>query len=198
MRAVSNLLFQTAITMAIFSKDRDVRDRDAILPSSVSTEGVTRREATMFDREKNANQTGGGAADAFLGKGTKVTGTLVFEGTGRIEGRVEGEISAQDVLTIGEGATVSAKITGTLVVIEGHVTGDVIARQRLELRATGRVHGNVSTPSLVVHEGAILDGQCKMGGIDSKPARDVPGTTATKVLDRARESAIEVAATLSR
>jgi cytoskeletal protein CcmA (bactofilin family) len=184
--------------MAIFGKDRDGRDRDAILPSSISTDGVAPREGTMFEREKSTNQTGGGAADAFLGKGTKVTGTLVFEGTGRIEGRVEGEISAQDVLTIGEGATVNAKITGTLVVIEGHVTGDVTARQRLELRASGRVHGNVTTPSLVVHEGAILDGQCKMGGVETKATHEVPEKTATKVLDRARDTAMEVASTLSR
>ena len=49
----------------------------------------------------------------------------------RIEGQVDGEIAAQDVLTVGEGAMVNAKIAGTTIIIEGQVTGDVTARQRL-------------------------------------------------------------------
>lgn len=155
----------------------------------------------MGERERSMGQFGSGPMDAFLGKGTKVTGKLVFEGTGRIEGHVEGEISAQDVLTIGDGAVVSAKVSGTSIVIEGQVNGDVIARQRLELRASARVHGNVTTPSLIVQEGALLDGQCSMSGAEAKPhrekaERDKP--EATQNLDRTRDSAMQVAATLSR
>ena len=100
--------------------------------------------------------------DAFLGKGTTLTGTLVLAGPGRIEGQVDGEIAAQDTLTIGEGATVNASVTGTTIIVEGHVTGDVTARQRIELRASGCIHGNVTTPSLVIHEGATLEGHCAM------------------------------------
>ena len=79
----------------------------------------------MGERDRSSHFTGVGGMDAFLGKGTKITGKLVFEGAGRIEGQVDGEISAQDVLTVGEGALVNAKIAGTTVVIEGQVTGDV-------------------------------------------------------------------------
>jgi len=149
----------------------------------------------MGERERS----GVGGIDAFLGKGTKITGKLVFDGTGRIEGQVDGEISAQDTLTIGEGATVNAKITGTTVIVEGHVTGDVIARQRLELRASGRVQGNITAPSLVVQEGAKIDGQCSMAGADSKGFRDKPtDTAATHSLDRTRDSAVQVATALNR
>jgi cytoskeletal protein CcmA (bactofilin family) len=93
---------------------------------------------------------------------------------------------------------VSAKITGTTVVVEGQVTGDVVARQRLELRSSGRVHGNIAAPSLVVQEGAKLDGQCSMGGGDAKGQRDKPEAAATANLDRARDSALQVATSLSR
>ena len=197
--AVSNLLREDGICMAIFGREREGRDK-AQEPAAASTAAVpvAPREGTMFDRERSTNQ-GGTATDAFLGKGAKVTGTLVFEGTGRIEGRVEGEITAQDVLTIGDGATVNAKITGTLVIVEGHVTGDVVAKQRLELRASGRVHGNVSAPSLIVHEGAILDGQCSMGGVQSKSqaAQPTPDVPATRILDKARDTAKEVSSTIN-
>src|SRR5205823_5338528 len=104
---------------------------------------------------------------AFLGKGCRVTGKLQFEGTVRIEGHVEGEISAQDALIVGESAVVNAQITGSSIVIHGRVTGDVTAQKRLEIRAPGKLFGNIATPSLVIHEGVVFEGQCAMGGPDA-------------------------------
>lgn len=123
----------------------------------------------MFERDREASQPADASAtSAFLGKGSRVTGKLVFEGTVRIEGHVEGEISAQDTLIIGESAVVNATITGASVVVHGRVTGDITARKRLEIRAPGKLFGNISTPSLVIHEGVIFEGQCTMGGADAQ------------------------------
>jgi cytoskeletal protein CcmA (bactofilin family) len=119
----------------------------------------------MFEREKMRPEDGS-ATSAFLGKGSRITGKLAFEGTARIEGQVDGEITAQETLTIGEAAVVKARITGGTVIVHGQVTGDITARTRIELRAPGRVVGNISTPSLVIHEGSVLEGQCSMSGGD--------------------------------
>jgi cytoskeletal protein CcmA (bactofilin family) len=110
----------------------------------------------------------GSGSNAFLGKGSRVVGKLTFEGPVRIEGQIEGEITAQDALTIGESAVVNAQIVGNTVVIQGHVTGDVTARKRLEIRAPGRLHGNISSPSLVIQEGVVFEGQCNMGAGDAQ------------------------------
>lgn len=198
---VPNLL--SARPMALFGKEKT---QDAIPPAAPPPrpEPIAppkEREVVMGERDRGTSQFGGvGGIDAFLGKGTKVTGKLVFEGPGRIEGQVEGEISAQDTLTVGEGASVSAKVTGATIIVEGKITGDVTARQRLELRASGKVHGNITTPSLVVHEGAIIDGQVSMGKTTSTGVAKTgePETAATKHLERARDSAIQVASALTR
>jgi cytoskeletal protein CcmA (bactofilin family) len=125
----------------------------------------------MFERDRDGGQTAEtGGTSAFLGKGSRVTGKLAFEGTVRIEGHVEGEISAQDTLIIGESAVVNAQITGASVVVHGRVTGDITARKRLEIRAPGKLFGNITTPSLVIHEGVIFEGQCSMGGADAQRA----------------------------
>jgi len=148
----------------------------------------------MAEQGRSAGQfSGAGGMDAFLGKGTKITGKLVFEGPGRIEGQVDGEIAAQDVLTVGEGALVNAKVTGTTIVVEGQVTGDVTAKTRLELRASARVNGNVATPSLVVHEGAVLNGQCSMSAGDAKPTHNNKTEPATRILDQTRDASMHVA-----
>ena len=132
----------------------------------------------MFERDKTQPDDGG-ATSAFLGKGSKVTGKIALDGPGRIEGQVEGEITAQDTLTIGEGAIVNAQVNGTSIVVHGRVTGDINARARLELKAGSKVFGNVRAPSLVIQEGATFEGQCAMGGdaaarIDKerKPSKD--------------------------
>lgn len=122
----------------------------------------------MFDRERDRTRPeDGSATSAFLGKGSRITGKLAFEGTARIEGQVDGEITAQETLTVGEAAVVKARITGATVIVHGQVTGDITARTRIELRAPSRVVGNINTPSLVIHEGAVLEGQCTMGGAET-------------------------------
>ncbi len=98
-----------------------------------------------------------------IGRGSRVSGKLEFEGNVRIEGSVEGEVSAGDVLQIGERAVVNAQISGTIVVIRGNVKGDVHARKRVEIRAPGKLHGNVTTPSLVIDDGVTFEGYCSMG-----------------------------------
>jgi len=120
----------------------------------------------MFEREKLQPDDASGTS-AFLGKGSRIVGKLAFDGTARIEGHVEGEISAQDTLIIGETAVVNAQIVGTSVVIHGRVTGDVTASKRLEIRAPGKVFGNISTASLVIHEGVVFEGHCNMGATDT-------------------------------
>jgi cytoskeletal protein CcmA (bactofilin family) len=174
--------------MGLFAKDRDGRERthDVIPASGMRVDGIAPEEVAMGERERSTSQsTGPGGIDAFLGKGTRVTGKLVFEGTGRIEGQVEGEISAQETLTIGAGALVKASIMGAAIIIEGRVTGDVTAHQRVELRAASRVQGNITTPSLVVHEGAFFEGQCSMSGAEAALRERPDATTAASVGRRA-------------
>ena len=125
----------------------------------------------MFERDKRQGEpVQGGGLNALLGPGSRVTGKLVFDGPALIEGQIDGEITAQDTLTIGESAVVHAQITGTSIVIHGRVTGDVTARKRLEILAPAKLFGGISTPSLVIHEGGVFEGQCAMGGVEGQHA----------------------------
>src|SRR5947209_11217272 len=152
-------------SMALFGKERERLDRPRGLSSEpgVPASGPAAGEAEMLERERvQPGETGG--TSAFLGKGSHVSGKLQFEGTVRIEGHVDGEISAQDTLIIGESAVVNAQVTGSSIVIHGRVTGDVTAQKRLEIRAPGKLFGNSATPSLAIHDGAVSAAQCAMGG----------------------------------
>ena len=50
------------------------------------------------------------------------------------------------------------------------MTGDVTARKRLEIRASAKLSGSISTPSLMIHEGGVFEGQCAMGGVEGQHA----------------------------
>ena len=99
---------------------------------------------------------------AFLGKGAKISGTLVFQGPAEIDAEVEGEIQSSDLLVIGEAAVVRAKIIGTDVIVRGQVTGDIICRSRVALEKPARINGNISCPVLRIEEGVLFEGNCSM------------------------------------
>lgn len=142
----------------------------------------------MFDQSTKQQPEGPiGTATAFLGKGAKIVGTISFDGPAQIEGEVEGEITSRDTLTIGKTAVLKASVKGAIVIVHGQVTGDVTATTRLELIAPSRIDGDVTTATLVVQEGAVLNGRCTMGaaakagatiGVESvaigKPAAEAP------------------------
>ena len=94
--------------------------------------------------------------------GCEFEGKLCFEGTVRIGGSFKGEIFTNDVLVIGEGAKVEAEIEAGTVIINGEVTGNLIAKHRVEIHRPAIFRGNITTPSLMVDEGVIFEGSSKM------------------------------------
>ena len=110
---------------------------------------------------------------AVLGQGSRIEGQLSFDGNVRIDGHVEGEVTAKETVLVGEGAVVAAQIQASTVIILGQVKGDVTARKRVELRAPGRLLGNLNTPGLVIHEGVTFEGHCSMGGAQSQTDKKV-------------------------
>ena len=119
---------------------------------------------------------GSAEVTTLLGRGSEFEGKLSFEGTVRVDGKLSGEIFTDDTLIIGEGAEVNAEINVGAVVIEGTVHGNIQAKRAVEIRAPGRVRGNIATPSLYIEKGVIFDGQCQMeqNGAAAAKARGTP------------------------
>lgn len=103
-----------------------------------------------------------GESGAYLGPGTKITGKLQFDGPATIEGDVEGEIIAHASVTIGQQATLKGKISAVSVVIQGKVMAEIQAEKKLEIHSPGSVIGDVNAQTLVIGDGAVLDGHVSM------------------------------------
>lgn len=101
---------------------------------------------------------------AFLGKGTEFKGVLSFEGTIRVDGKVEGEIVSKDTLIASDGAFLQGEISVGTIILSGKIAGNITAHQKVHLLAPANVQGNIKTPRLIIEEGVTFDGKCEMTG----------------------------------
>ncbi len=99
---------------------------------------------------------------SFLDDGTTFEGTVRLTGLVRLDGELRGEVDADD-LVIGESGSVHAKLSVRRLVVHGSVTGEIAAKERVEVRPTGTIEGSLSTPMLKVDEGARINAKVEMG-----------------------------------
>jgi len=115
----------------------------------------------------------GAGAPVLLAEGTEFAGLLALDGPARIDGRLRGEVIGSGPLFIGPRASVEARVETDELVVAGVIAGDVRASRRIALAGTARVRGELSTPSLSLAEGALLEGRCT-AGLTSEPGDAAP------------------------
>lgn len=115
---------------------------------------------------------------AFLGKGTDFRGVLNFEGTIRVDGRLEGEVFTKDTLIVGESAEIMGNLNVGTLITSGKINGNITATVKAQLLAPGSLTGDVTTPVLNVEDGFYFNGRCEM-------KRDVKGQAAKETAKEA-------------
>ena len=99
-----------------------------------------------------------------ISRGVEVSGDVLFEDALQGEGKVTGKlISESGSLVIEETGEILADIDVSVCVIRGELKGNVKARSRVEIYKTARVQGDITTPMLLVEEGAQVSGAITMG-----------------------------------
>ena len=99
---------------------------------------------------------------AYLGSDTVYEGKLSFKGTVRIEGRFTGDITSDGTLNVGKDAQVRGTLNVGELLLSGHFNGEVAAKRRVVVYASGVLEGNLQTPSLLTEEGGVIEGQITM------------------------------------
>ena len=93
--------------------------------------------------------------DAFLGKDTAFEGKLSFSGVVRIDGQFTGEIITEGTLIVGESALLESDIHVSHIIVSGEIHGNIIADDRIEIHAPGKVFGNLQAPTVIINEGVV-------------------------------------------
>jgi len=116
------------------------------------------------EKEKGNREAGFGQEFyTFLGKGVDFKGKAQFEGTVRVDGNFEGEITIDDTLIIGETALIKGTITGGTIVSSGRIEGIITAHKKIQLLKPAVLIGDVHTPTFAMEEGVYFQGECDMG-----------------------------------
>jgi cytoskeletal protein CcmA (bactofilin family) len=102
--------------------------------------------------------------DTILPPDVDFSGTLNFEKSFLIQGKISGKINARGILVIDQDAVVEADISASRVVIRGSVTGNVIASEKVEVTGTGKLQGNITSPRIMMETGCQFNGMCTMTG----------------------------------
>jgi cytoskeletal protein CcmA (bactofilin family) len=99
---------------------------------------------------------------AFVGEEVTFKGTIRYQGTVRVDGRLEGEIHTDGNLIIGQKAVITAKIHAGTVMCQGQITGEIEAKHRVKLLNPAVFEGVITTPLLSMDEGVLFNGTCNM------------------------------------
>ena len=146
-------------------------------PSMVSAGPDQRPEGQRLIREESMN----------IGKSIVIKGEVSGCEDLTIEGQVEGKIQLRDhILTVGPSAQVHAHVVAKSIVVVGHVTGDLTAYEKVDIREHGSVEGDIVAPRV-----AIADGAKFRGSIDMRP-KDVSAPTDGLVVDGFKPSGAPV------
>lgn len=120
----------------------------------------------------------------FIAEQTEIEGKLRVQHTARIHGRIRGELiglPGSNIILM-EGSVVEGSIHAEELIVSGFVQGEIRARKRVVVAASGRVIGNIQAPSIRIEFGAHLEGRCSMEGetltADPSPARGPLGSPA--------------------
>jgi len=110
-----------------------------------------------------------------IGPDAKFKGELSFQGGVRVDGSFEGSISTTGRVFVSKDGQVKAEVKAASVALEGAIEGNIAAQDKIELRATGKMIGDIQASKLLVVEGATFIGRCEVGpDVKPKPASASP------------------------
>lgn len=107
---------------------------------------------------------------SLIAQGTRVDGAVSFYDGLRIDGDIQGDVLGLEdrpsILVISESASVTGQVQADHIIINGSVTGPVVARRMLELQPKARIVGDVSYRTLEMHQGALISGLLRPLNLD--------------------------------
>ncbi len=100
--------------------------------------------------------------ETIIGINTKIKGSIQAKGSIRIDGELDGELLGDAEVVIGQTGKLKANIKAKGATIAGEVIGNVEIQDKLELLSTAKVIGDLTVGSIIIGEGAVFHGACKM------------------------------------
>lgn len=112
-----------------------------------------------------------------LGADAKFKGDLTFDSAAKLLGHIEGSIKSKGKVLIADGSKCKANVHAKEVAVQGHIEGNVEATERVELKPSGRITGDIVAARMSMADGAAIEGHIRIG-LDAKAEPGKPTATA--------------------
>jgi cytoskeletal protein CcmA (bactofilin family) len=97
-----------------------------------------------------------------LNSDVELKGTLKFAGELTFDGKLEGDINSDGVLTLGDNAVIKGNLSINSVVLRGKINGNVTAKEKIEIKTKTELFGDIRSPKLVIEEGVTFVGKSEV------------------------------------
>ena len=128
----------------------------------------------------------GTGAKNVLSSDVEIKGNLKFTGELTFEGKIDGEIQTEGTLNLGDSASVNGNINAQTVIVRGKVNGNIVAKEKIEIKTKAELFGDIRASKLAVEEGVTFVGKAEVNPNKVTPTAPRPTTDGAKVLEPAR------------
>jgi cytoskeletal protein CcmA (bactofilin family) len=115
----------------------------------------------------------------------EIKGNLKFTGELTFEGKLDGEIQTDGVLTLGDSAVINGNINAQSVVVRGKVTGNINAKEKIEIKAKAELFGDIRATKLIIEEGVTYVGKTEVNPNKVAPSAPARPAEPSKVVEPA-------------
>ena len=123
-----------------------------------------------------------------LSNDVHIKGSVRFTDDLLVDGRIEGEISSDGALTVAENAHIKAEVSTKSIVIYGKVHGNITCTERVEIKASAEMVGDVKASTISIEPGAIFVGKSEVGNSSSAPKKSAPVPQSGSIKNRDSQS----------
>lgn len=120
--------------------------------------------------------------NGFLDKGSDLKGELRFDAHFRVHGKFSGNVVSEGELVVGEGGELEGDLKIGELLVSGTLRGTVHATRKVQITATGKVYADLDTPSLLMEDGAFLEGRCTMSRDAAREASREPAREGVRAM----------------
>lgn len=124
-----------------------------------------------------------------IGRGAECNGDFNAEGSIRVDGVVEGDVTVTGTLIVGVAGCINGDINAKVIIVGGEVIGNLNAPEKIELTSTARVLGDIVTTTIIIDERAVFQGNCNMNQ-DVTGKRPRPSSRVLKAGKKSAKAAI--------
>ena len=170
-------------------------------PAATATEAYQQQVYTqttsraVTESESLARDIKEGTLTGFVGNGTTLTGEASFKGMLRVDGGLSGTVRSDDgTLIVSTNGRVDANVEVAVAQIFGTVNGDITATKRIEMGRVAKVTGNIQTPALVIENGAVFEGSCRMVQVKEQAEKSAGAATSSSTATSGTSSSSSAAA----